>query len=335
MAKEPLTFSDKASALAERDRWIQELPPTKSAYQPSGKVPKIAWLILPTIGTAAGIFATILTGAIIAFVCGFLTAFALRLPFSILLFPLTALFTLFFLGSLPGIGGAVGVYMLSKAVKNRNPYFTGIIALIAGAIGAVGLWRYVIPTISLSVKHALPPLADGSFLQPGAGLQPALIVMAHRSLGAVVASRDDSDVIIYISAALAGVLAFLTGKSATRDSKFCEACGEYMKTAAMPLATFSMLQDFVQAVEQGQPPDGWMNALPTDKGESGKLTVFSCPRCEAGFLEVTATFSARYATAGKENKVEKLSKSWTASSKSADRQTIGSFTRRRSKSEQT
>jgi hypothetical protein len=315
--REPVAFSSKESAAAEHARLAQMLPPQKSAYRPSGKMAPIGWLMLPTVGLAAGIAGAVLAGTVVALVGGLITSFSLHFSsLTVIVYPICALFTLFFLCAAPGFGAAAGLGMMSAAAKNRNVVAAMLVGFVSGVGGAYVLCRMVLPYVAGILIPILPEMPQTILVQ-GAGMTPVMIVWGHETLSSVASLSTASWVAFYLSGAAGGIMAMLGAASTVQSAKFCEACGQFIKSRPLSFLSLEGAKNLVSKLGVGAPTRSDVMAM--DGNGVVTVNLFQCDQCKEGYLEVTLAFHAKWPSPKNKDKFEKMSKSWIVGSRAVSR----------------
>jgi hypothetical protein len=308
------SVSGQKSAEHQLADWKEDMPEVPSAYQPSGKLPfgAIASMVIGSlVGAVGSALAFLVVGAIV---------FALTVG----IFALVAwmsetcgrvLCILILLGIGVGVLGGAFTYGLQGWVA----------AIITTASGVIGKNRNVPAAVSLSIVACILGLVLSAgaikwfwdalltWIDPewSAATWFSWVLMAGEGVGSLIAV----------------VAAGLFARSMVRESKFCEECEEYMldKTlrglglGAAKAATRALAErDFEAAAE----------LMNTPEGKCGVPTLFWCPKCDKGYLEVQAKFKCTW-TKGDEN--EEKEEEWLAASAELEPEHLDLFRERRRK----
>src|SRR5262249_7674083 len=109
---------------------------------------------------------------------------------------------------------------------------------------------------------------------------------------------------------IAVVAAGLFARSMVRESKFCEDCEEYMQDKTLRGMGLGATKAVTRALAQRE-FEAAAELMNTPEGKCGVPTLFWCPKCDRGYLEVQAKFKCTW-TKGDEN--EEKEEEWLAAS---------------------
>jgi hypothetical protein len=270
-------------------------PVAKSAYVPSGKLPPAAlvWLALgAAIGVPAGaatgaivgglaLALTALVGALIALVaaCGYVVC--VTLPLFLVVSLGGALATAFAVGFVP----AWIIAELGRRGKSRSPTAAALLALPSALF-------------AFAIVFALPQLAAFALgpADPTSDFAPATIV-------AELATLDWMRIVAWVIALGVTLLsAWFMAVEFVGEHKFCEACEENMGDARLTPYALTVAPYVAEAIARGDVPAA-AQSMRAGPGIDVAPTLFSCPKCGAGFFE--AELHARMAWPDKNGKADR------------------------------
>lgn len=258
-----------------------ELPPAKSAYVPSGKLPPIAILWL-AFGAAAGVPAGALTGvliggismalvALIGFVLGLMATMCGRVLCIIALLELAvaligAGLTFAGIGAVPAwLAAAAGKYG-----KNRNKWAAMVVSLPAAVVAFAIV--VAVPQVAAYLVGPADPADDFALSTLVHMLaDPSWLTLALYGLGFLVTL---------------GTAAFAAGEAVSAQ-KFCEPCERYMDEAHLHPMRFDVAKWTIEALRGGAGPDV-ASHVASESGPDVDPHVFGCPNCARGYFEATA-----------------------------------------------
>jgi hypothetical protein len=109
---------------------------------------------------------------------------------------------------------------------------------------------------------------------------------------------------------IAVLAAGLFARSMVRDSKFCEDCEDYMQDKTLRGLGLGAAKAVTRALAERE-FDAAADLMSTPEGKCGVPTLFWCPKCDKGYLELQAKFKCTW-TKGDEN--EEKEEEWLAAS---------------------
>ncbi len=301
-----ILFPNREAAEAEREKRKKDLPPVQSAYKPSGKLPTkaLGLMIVGTLpGVPAGIVAGVITeglGALLTVFCvwvtetlGSLIWILLGLPY-ILMF-LNPIFTFIAMYITIGIGSSIIVVNMGRLGKNRNITMAILFSVISGLIAAIAFGflinRHLLIIISAITNFELDSIPTIHLLNPK--------IVGWALVGYIIT--------------VVSAITFTRNK--VFAAKFCENCELYMSPWQLNPTTFKESQQIIDHLKVGN----------TDKAaiifrdhhshdmDEGTATIFTCPKCGLGYLDLVIQFSAKWpgskSSDGTQN-YEEISESW-------------------------
>jgi hypothetical protein len=294
------SVSGKKSAEQQLADWQEDMPEVPSAYQPSGKLPFGA-VVSMLLGSLAGA-----VGSALAFMIVGAIVFGLTVG----IFALVAwmseacgrvLCILILLGIVVGVVGGALTYGLQGWVA----------AMITTAAGVAGKNRNVPAAVVLSIVSCILGLVLSSLTLDYLGdwmlrtldvadkqEEPASwvnwLILAGKGLGCLIAV----------------LAAGLFARSMVRDSKFCEDCEDYMQDKTLRGLGLGAAKAVTRALAE-RDFDAAADLMSTPEGKCGVPTLFWCPKCDKGYLELQAKFKCTW-TKGDEN--EEKEEEWLAAS---------------------
>jgi hypothetical protein len=291
-------FKSKDEAQAEKLRLQQLLPPTKSAYKPSGTLPGNGFAYM-LAGAAGGVPGGVVGGVLIAIVGMLATWLLVSINVLIgetcnLIFWLPVLITIgvglatfFGMYAAIGISAAAIVGAAGRRGKNRSPWTAALMAMASALAAVAPFW------LLMHQESGLPTKQVSDVLQA---------VFATGTFGVVCA---------VIGAITATIAAGATAHEAVLAAKFCEPCDLYMVSVKLMPISFQGASEVVKSLQVGQMEVAGATLSGEFVDETRPL-LFHCPQCRAGYIEATAKFEAKYPKKDKPNKNETLSAKWSA-----------------------
>jgi len=318
--REPISFASKEDASAEQARWARMLPNTPSAYRPSGKISLPGCALLLTLGVGTGALAAAIAGSIVAIVGGLVTSISLHMgAFTVVTFPISALATLLGLFVATGLGALAVGSRFTQRTRNRNVHLGGAVGLLSGVAGAFVLSRIVLPGVAEFLVPLLPDLPKTIFVT-GAGMTPVMITWAHETLQSASNSGTVTWIAFFLCAAIGGIWAMVGSMGVVQGMKFCESCKQVMDARLLALLSLDGVKSLVHAMQDRAPAKGDVPGF--DGAGPTTVHIYECPVCGAGYVEATLNFLARWPTPNKKDKYDKMSKSWTVSSRAVAKSDI-------------
>lgn len=305
---ESADYANRGSLHSALASWKQHFPACNSAYQPSGKLPAMAmlWLLAGTgLGVPAGALAGTIAAGVGALICGLLGALTgalasctsriFCLPVAVL--AICALGTLLLQNVVAGVVAGMTVAGMGTLGKNRSAAVPAMLSLIAAPLAVLLMQRSIGWILELLIgtevfgKDVNKALADAT----GNATVTAVLTV----IGCVVA------------AASACVMAY----GAVGEQKFCELCEEYMTSEDLPGTNFEGLRVLSAALAQSKIEVAGQ-AYRMLKGTASNSKLFSCRKCQCGYLEVQAHFHGKYTD--KENKTQEVNEVWCIASRALE-----------------
>jgi hypothetical protein len=99
--------------------------------------------------------------------------------------------------------------------------------------------------------------------------------------------------VIGIGGILAVFVALGAASSFVNNAKFCEECEEYMEEAELKSLNAGAIHAMVLALNDDKPAVA-ASMLCCDPGNDGKVMLYHCPICDAGYVELTLQFKAKW-----------------------------------------
>jgi hypothetical protein len=278
-------FDNKAEVEARLSDLKHELPVKESAYQPSGKMPASALgaMLLGTfaaIGLAlvaefvVGLLAAAVIGALIALnlaiACvGFIVFIAVIFAVIIGLIALVAPF------AAGGWTAARVTTYFGQWGKNRNEAAASLLSMAATAISVLIVWGvyYFIGARMIDGVN-LEFMSDSTLQWLGHG-------------------------VVGVGGAIGVFLSLGAASTFVKDAKFCEECEEYMEETELRSLNAGAIHAMVLALQEEKPAVA-AGMLCSDKGDDGKAMLYHCPCCDAGYVELTLQFKAKWQESGSE-----------------------------------
>jgi hypothetical protein len=171
--------------------------------------------------------------------------------------------------------------------KNRNMTATALVSVLATALATFALWLlFFFFAQSWLDNEIKADLTASSLHWIGHGLM---------ALGGLIAMAT----------------AWFMGRSIVQSAKFCEKCEEFMDATDLKKLGVGGVRGMVEALSvKDMPIAASMQCC--EAGPDAKVTLFACPCCQAGFIEVEIDFNGQYEEDG--NKQD-LIESWLVASK--------------------
>jgi hypothetical protein len=295
------SVSGKNSAERQLSDWRESMPEVPSAYVPSGRLP-VGGVIALGVGSLVGAL-----GSALAFLVVGAVVFGLTLA----IFALVAwmsetcgrvLCILVLLGIAVGVLGGACTYGLQGwlaavittacgvAGKNRN-----VPAAVVFSIGSC-VMGLVLSSLALDFvgDRLIAWLAPEEANKPDPWTWHNWVILAAEGVGCLIAV----------------VVAGFSSRNMVRESKFCEDCEESMNDQTKRGLGLGPTKAVVRALAGGE-HEAAADLMASPEGKCGVPTLFWCPKCEKGYLEVQAKFKCTW-TKGDEN--EEKEEEWLAAS---------------------
>jgi hypothetical protein len=291
-------FENKEHADEVLARVKEDLPVVQSAYVPSGKLPSSA-LGLMVFGTwvaaLAALATEVIVGMIAALVIGLLLALNAAIAALGCIVWIVAIFAIiigfiaylapFFCG---GLAAAWVTSYFGRLGKNRNMTAVALVSVFATALATIALWLVFV----LFARGAL----DRQFQADMADWNLHWIGHVAMAIGALIAV----------------ITAWFTGRNLVQSAKFCEKCEEFMEETELNKLSVGALRTMVEALSVKNTPVA-ASLQCSGAGPDGKMTLFACPLCQAGIVEVELSFDGKYKD--NEGNEQNMTESWLVVSK--------------------
>ena len=260
-------------------RWKKQMPQVDSAYQPSGVLPASALLLMIwgfvfsiVMALVAEAVVGVLAIAIVALLA-VINAVALMGGFIFCIWVIILILVLIVALVAPFIAGgwaaAWTTTLFGRWGKNRNVTVPSLLSILSAAIS--------VPVAGfLFVLVAKEPLDQW---QPF-GFHPETLHTIYWIVGG-------------IGFLVAIVSAFAVALTIVEGAKFCEDCECYMDKSPLKTLHAGGMRATVQALTDKN-IDLAVHMLDRTSGENGNVTLFCCPRCFKGYLEVWVHFKAHW-----------------------------------------
>ena len=276
-------FASKADLDGRLAELKRELPLVTSAYKPSGRMPMSAlgWMLL---GTSAAVLAGVAAEAIVGILAALVIGLIVLLN-GVLAFLGCIWFVAAILGVIVGVlaylapffaGGWAGAWVTTefgRIGKNRSQLVAGVLSMFAGGL-SVGVWWLVFAVVGLS---GVDPLDLGQSWQ---------------------------NVIVNFLMGGGAIIAVLTGwfmaASIVQAAKFFEECEEFMDEKELKMLGIGGVKGMVRAIGERKLPLA-ASMLSCPAGADGKVMLFACPCCDAGFVEIELLFNGQWEQDGQKN----------------------------------
>jgi hypothetical protein len=174
--------------------------------------------------------------------------------------------------------------------KNRNELVASLVSMAAAASSVAIVWL-VFVLVGMTQLDAMNPFdLGGSWLH--------WLVHGFAILGAIIAV----------------LTAWAMASTYVQEAKFCEECEEFMTETELKSLGIGGIKAMVEAIQEKKLPIA-ASFLTCKKGEDGKVMLYACPCCDAGYVEVTVDFKAHWdENAPRQDQTE----SWRVASKPLD-----------------
>jgi len=293
-------YGDKAQVNARIQELKVDLPVTESAYQPSGKLPVSAlgsMLLGAGVAIIAALLAELVGGAAAAAIIAIMAAINLAIAcvgFIVYIAVIAGVIIGVLALALPFIAGGwtaarVTTYF-GQLGKNRNETVASVLSIAATAVSIVILWvAYYFVGERLIEMLKIEVLSDATLQWIGHG-------------------------VMGVGGLLAMLVSLGAASSYVKDAKFCEECEEFMEETELRTLGVGAVHGMVVALKERR-PEVAAGLLCCDPGDDGKVTLFHCPTCDAGYVEISLMFKAKYTENASEQTREET---WRVASESLD-----------------
>lgn len=278
-------FADKTEVEARLTELKKDLPEKESAYQPSGKLPASAlgaMLLGAGVAVGAALLAEIVGGAIAAAIIALLVAINLAIAcvgFIVFIAVIIGVVVGVIALAIPFVAGgwtaARVITYFGQMGKNRNESVASLLSMGATAVSILIVW--------VVYFFVGPKLIEA--LEVEAVSDSVLQWIGHGIVG--------------VGGLLAVFIALGSASTYVKDAKFCEECEEFMEEAELKTLDAGAIHGMVLAFQEAKTAVA-AGMLCCDKGEDGKVMLFHCPTCDAGYLELNLQFKARWQEDGSE-----------------------------------
>ena len=291
----PSRVGSSAEAKAALNELKRQLPPVASAYQPSGVMPAgaLGYMIL---GIPLGAALATLVFAVFALITGLLlwglsalngwlaNAWNLICFHSLLVTGLVGFAGAAVSFAAAGTVAAHCITDMGKKGNNRNAVYPALLALATTALAGLLNWE--------------------GFQRWGAERLDAILGAPPGNLALLYKITFGLGLTLALGVAAAGASGEVKG------AKFCEECQLYMDSGTLGGLHLGAVKLLAHALSEHD-IEAALAAGVGDAGKDGLATLFSCPQCEAGYLEATVRF--KVAWKGDDSEEEK-EEAWLAGS---------------------
>ena len=279
-----VSVADEAGSRAHFDALARRLPAVPSAYHPSGALPFTGLLAL-LVGGALGSVLGAITGLVLAAVSLGLFSLMALLIAVIAACGFVACITLVWGLGVAVVGGGLTfgglgwvaawtTARVGKLGKNRNVTAAVVIAFAATFVA----W---------SVVASVPPIV-ASFVPPSSD---------DFSLNGLVHIFGDYGwfhaVVLIVGLLFAFVMAFVGAEEEVKSQTFCEPCGAFMTTKALPAMSLVVAEQVARSLAV-RDMIAIVDVLASDTGSDVDPTLHRCPKCGAGYLDGKLWARAKY-----------------------------------------
>ncbi|MEM7011152.1 MAG: hypothetical protein AAF585_06680 [Verrucomicrobiota bacterium] len=291
------------------------LPEVRSAYVPSGRISGLAWLTLPLgallgvpVGFIAGSLVTIIALALTlgsAWLFGALGEYIGKIAGVFLLFVLVFglggfLMTFSFIGT----GAAKTVAFYNWISKSRS-VFASVICALLSTIGALIAYR-------IAVTMAMNFYGWTEIWEPGlAGGEAGWKKFASICAEGMTSTEWWGWLIFAIGVIIALGTAGCHASKQVNENKFCEHCDQNMKKIELRKISFPGARLASKLLERRRIRD-CATSIPSLVGRDATPTVYQCPKCSHGYIEIEVFLDAYYLD--KDDKAIDLEACWCAGS---------------------
>jgi phage FluMu protein Com len=289
------------------EHWKEALPTATSAFTPSGKLPAVA-IGFMSVGAVLGAVGGAVTGIVLAALtavlcygigwgldlmanfCGRVLCIVVVLGFGVALVGAGLSFA--------GLGWAAAAITtrMGQVGKNRNAPMAALFSVISATLALVLVF------LALGVL--------GQFIEPG---------QAAKTWG------DWIDwvmlIVLILGCGLGLCVAGCVGHGTVTSSKFCEECEQYMEEKKLPGLGLGALKGVTRALDNRRLHEA-VELLDVQPGEEGKSSLFRCPLCGRGYVEVTARFKCTWI---KDDETENKEESWLTASVELEQHEVDLF----------
>lgn len=273
-----------------------DLPEAASAYQPSGKLPMSALAAMlwgTAVAAGAAVVAELIAGAIAAAVIALMALLNVVVMaigciwfFAIIIFFIVGVIAYaapFFLG---GCTAAWVTTAFGRLGKNRNESVAALLSVLAAALSIGVVWiAFVFFGRMAFDSWRLFDWETSTWL-----------IIGHVLMG--------------IGLIIAMITAYAVAADTVQSTKFCEKCEEFMQEAEVKSLQIGGIKTMVQALDDDKVPIA-ASLLVADKGQDGKVTLYTCPCCSAGYVELNVQVNAKYMDDGSQ---QDYSETWRVAS---------------------